>query len=95
LKTGTVSDLIKGTPQVFNDGFEVPGIELVYGMGYLLEVAPHPDYAKNGWIYLHDTERCGDCNEIGQKFKTPVSDNVVVRGRIKDGDGLTSGRSGV
>ena len=25
----SVSDLIKGTPQVFNNGFEVPGIELV------------------------------------------------------------------
>ena len=32
---------IKGTPEV-----------LAVGQGGLLEVAPHPDYNKNGWIYL-------------------------------------------
>lgn len=84
-KNGTLSDLIKGTPQAYNDGFEVPGIKLVYGMGYLLDVVPHPDYAKNGWIYLHYTDRCTDCNEVGRKFKAPVSGNVVVRGRIENG----------
>ena len=25
---------------------------LVYGMGWMLDVALHPEYAKNGWIYL-------------------------------------------
>lgn len=34
-----------------DDGFEVPGILLVYGTGHLLDVAPHPDYTGNGWIY--------------------------------------------
>jgi aldose sugar dehydrogenase len=85
-KDGTVSDLVKGTPQAFDDGFEVPGIKLVYGMGYLMDVAPHPDYGKNGWIYLHYTERCGDCNEAARKSKRPVSGNVVVRARIKNGE---------
>jgi glucose/arabinose dehydrogenase len=85
-KNGTVSDLITGTPRVFDDGFEVPGIKLVYGMGYLLDVAPHPQYEKNGWIYLHYAERCTDCNDAGRKFKSPVSGNVVVRGRIRNGE---------
>ena len=84
-KDGT-SALVKGTPQAFDDGFEVPGIKLVYGMGYVMDVAPHPDYEKNGWIYLHFTERCSDCNEAARKSKRPVSGNVVVRGRIKNGE---------
>lgn len=85
-KDGTTSELIKGTPPVFDDGFEVPGIKLVYGMGYLMDVALHPDYGKNGWIYLHFTERCSDCNEAARKSKRPVSGNVVVRARIKNGE---------
>jgi glucose/arabinose dehydrogenase len=76
--------LIKGTPQVFNDGFQVPGILLVYGMGYLLDVAAHPDYAKNGWIYLSYTERCADCNEASRNSKRPVSMVRLVRGRIRN-----------
>jgi aldose sugar dehydrogenase len=84
-RDGTVSDLIKGTPQAYNDGFEVPGIRLVYGMGYLMDVAPHPDYARNGWIYLHYTDRCSDCNDASRQSKRPVSANAVVRGRIKHG----------
>ena len=85
-KDGSASALIKGTPQAFDDGFEVPGIRLVYGMGYLMDVAPHPDYEKNGWIYLHYSDRCSDCNEAARKSKRPVSGNVVVRGRIKNGE---------
>jgi glucose/arabinose dehydrogenase len=85
-KDGTVSELVKGTPKAFDDGFEVPGIKLVYGMGYVMDVAPHPDYAKNGWIYLHFTERCSDCNEAARKSKRPVSGNVVVRARIRNGE---------
>ena len=83
---GKLSELIKGTPKVFDDGFKVPGIFLVYGMGYLLDVAPHPDYAKNGWIYLSYTERCGDCNKASRDSKRPVSMVTLVRGRIKDGE---------
>jgi aldose sugar dehydrogenase len=85
-KDGSTSELIKGTPQAFDDGFEVPGIRLVYGMGYLMDVAPHPDYEKNGWIYLHYSDRCSDCTEAARKSKRPVSGNVVVRGRIKNGE---------
>jgi glucose/arabinose dehydrogenase len=83
---GKLSAPIRGTPQVFDDGFQVPGILLVYGMGYLLDVAPHPDYARNGWIYLAYTERCTDCNEAARKSKQPASMVVLVRGRIRDGE---------
>lgn len=43
--------------------------------GGLLDVAAHPDYARNGWIYLAYTER-GDAAD--------TSMTVVVRGRIRD-----------
>ena len=49
---GTLSAPIRGTPAAYDDGFEVPGILLTYGIGWLLDVALHPDYAENGWIYL-------------------------------------------
>ncbi len=83
---GRQSDPIRGTPQAFNDGFQVPGILLVYGMGYLLDVTLHPDYAKNGWIYLAFTERCSDCNAASRKSKRPVSMVKLVRGRIRSGE---------
>lgn len=82
---GTQSDPIRGTPRTFNDGFTMPGLLLVYGMGYLLDLAPHPDYAHNGWIYLSYTERCSDCNEATRKSRQPASMVVLVRGRIKGG----------
>lgn len=82
---GKQTTSIKGAPQAFDDGFQVPGILLVYGMGYLLDVAPHPDYAQNGWIYLSYTERCSDCNQAARDSKRPVSMVVLARGRIKDG----------
>src|SRR5262249_29752637 len=83
---GKVSALIRGTPQVYDDGFQMPGLLLVYGMGYLLDLALHPDYAKNGWIYLSYTERCTDCNEATRTSKRPASMVVLVRGRIRNGE---------
>jgi glucose/arabinose dehydrogenase len=73
---GEVSGLITGTPAAFDDGFEEV---LVWGHGWLLDVALHPDYASNGWIYLHHTERCPDCSLLHKSV------NRVVRGRIRDG----------
>lgn len=73
---GTVSELVKGTPEVFDDYIEAV---LVWGHGWLLDVALHPDYAENGWIYLHHTERCADCWFPARSF------NRVVRGRLRDG----------
>ena len=73
---GAVSALITGTPLAFDDGFEQV---LVWGHGWLLDVALHPDYANNGWVYLHHTQRCPDCSLIHKSV------NRVVRGRIRDG----------
>lgn len=84
-RDGTLSPLVQGTPQVFDDGFEAPVIHLVYGQGHLLDVALHPDYATNGWIYLHYTDRCSDCNAASRAAKRPASMNRIVRGRIRDG----------
>ncbi|MBT3483371.1 MAG: secretion protein HlyD, partial [Opitutales bacterium] len=40
---------------------EIKGIPKAWvkGQGGLLEVAPHPDYEKNGWIYLSFSENVG------------------------------------
>ena len=47
----------------FADGerIEIEGIPEVWqrGQGGLFEVAPHPDYAENGWIYLSYSEHTG------------------------------------
>jgi glucose/arabinose dehydrogenase len=84
-KSGEKSELIRGTPQAYDDGFAIPGLKIVYGMGYLLDVRLAPDYAKSGWIYLSYTDRCSDCNAASRQSKRPVSMNALVRGRIKDG----------
>lgn len=83
-REGELSGLIRGTPQAFDDGFQVPGILLVYGSGYLLDVALHPDYARNGWIYLSYTERCSGCNTASAGGQS-VSMVALARGRIEDG----------
>jgi glucose/arabinose dehydrogenase len=71
---GEISALIEGTPAAHDDGMEL--FSLVYGRGWLLDVALHPDYATNGWVYLHFGDRCRDCD---------TSMNKLIRGRIADG----------
>jgi glucose/arabinose dehydrogenase len=71
---GTQSALIEGTPPTHDDGFKV--LSLVYGTGWMLDVALHPEYEQNGWIYLHFGDRCRDCS---------TSMNKLVRGRIENG----------
>jgi glucose/arabinose dehydrogenase len=58
-------------------GAPITGIPKVWVQqdGGLLDVALHPDYAKNGWIYLG----------YSVQGKGQVSATEVVRGRIKDG----------
>jgi glucose/arabinose dehydrogenase len=75
---GSVSEPINGAPIAYDDEFTLYGIP--YGLGWLLDVAPHPDYANNGWIYLHFTDRCPECDNI-----LPTSMNKLIRGRIRDG----------
>jgi glucose/arabinose dehydrogenase len=82
-KDGSTSDYIRGTPPVYDDSTVFLG--QVMGLGWLLDVALHPDYRRNGWIYLHHTDRCSDCNALSRKSKRPVSMNRIIRGRIRDG----------
>lgn len=54
---------VRGTPAVW-----------ARGQGGLLDVVPHPDYARNGWIYLAFSDP-----------KPNGSNTKIVRGRLKDG----------
>jgi len=74
---------IENTPTVYADTGMFLG--QVQGLGWMLEVALHPDYEDNGWVYLHYTDRCSGCNELSKRGNNlPVSMNRVVRGRIED-----------
>ena len=63
-----VNHLVEGTPEVWQ-----------HGQGGLLEVALHPDYANNGWIYLGYSENIG-----AQEDGKDAGMTAIVRGRIKD-----------
>ena len=76
---GEQSALIEGTPET-GGSMDIMGIQ--YGSGWLLDVATHPDYENNGWIYLHYTHICGEsCDEAVMA----ATMNRVDRGRIRDG----------
>jgi glucose/arabinose dehydrogenase len=75
---GQVSTMIQGTPKAYHNEDNPRG-----GVGWMLEVKLHPDYADNGWIYLHFSDRCEDCNNMSRRFNLPASMNKVVRGRIE------------
>jgi glucose/arabinose dehydrogenase len=51
----------------------------MHGQGGLLEVAPHPNYADNGWIYL------GYSSSGGEQDGKKRGITKVVRGKIKGG----------
>ena len=73
---------VEGTPEVWQ-----------HGQGGLLEVALHPDYADNGWVYLSYSENTG-ATENGKE----AGMTTVVRGRIVDGrwlDVSTAGDGGI
>ena len=71
--------LIGGTPKVWDTILSVQGAWL--NLGIMLDVALHPDYQNNGWIYLSHTDRCWlDCGSI-----LPVTMVRVLRGRVTDG----------
>ncbi len=79
---GSVSDLIEGAPTGFGEALELYGLDA--DVGHIMEVALHPDFANNGWVYLHYGHRCADCNEAARESLLPISMNRVIRGRIKD-----------
>ncbi|MEE3327128.1 MAG: PQQ-dependent sugar dehydrogenase [Myxococcota bacterium] len=78
-----LSPPIQGTPRVYTDGV-IRGYTYT-GLGWLLDVAVHPEYAENGWIYLSSGDRCSDCNALSRSTGEPVSMVALVRGRIQDG----------
>jgi aldose sugar dehydrogenase len=54
----------------------LPDTLVVNGQGGLLDVAVHPDYEKNGWVYLSFVE--------GQSKGSPVSGTALIRAKLKD-----------
>ena len=82
-KNGEQSPLIKGTPRVYNDARTAWG--QLMGVGWMFDVAIHPDFANNGWVYIYYGDRCSDCNAASRASGQPVSMNKLVRGRIEDG----------
>ena len=78
---GQVSDSVPGTPITDLDDPAPPEEGGVIITGSLRDVALHPDFADNGWIYLHHTQRCSRC---AQEYNPLTSRNVLVRGRIRD-----------
>ncbi len=63
---------IAGTPEV-----------VYHGQGGMLEVAVHPNYYQNGWIYLGFSDGWREKVKDAKKPKTHTL-TAVVRGRIKD-----------
>jgi glucose/arabinose dehydrogenase len=69
----------RGALWLFRDGQRIGPIEGIpalqhLGQGGLLAVRKHPDYSRNGWIYLTYTEPRGEAGML-----------AIVRGRIRDG----------
>lgn len=81
---GTQSAPVRGTPPVYDDAGSFLG--QVQGLGWMLDVAIHPDYENNGWVYIHHTDRCTDCNDLSRRGDQPVSMNRLIRGRIEAGE---------
>jgi glucose/arabinose dehydrogenase len=78
---GQRSTLIPGAPTGYDDAIGSPFVGLRMGLGWMMDVALHPDYATNGWIYLQYGDRCSSCE---LKYKG-FSMNKLVRGRIVEG----------
>lgn len=80
---GSRSGPILDTPPVYDEN-TYRGAALI-GSGWMLEVALHPRYAEEGWVYLSYGDRCSDCNELSRSTGEPVTMLKIVRGRIRDG----------
>jgi len=81
---GRTAQRVRGTPPAHADAMPFGGQAM--GVGWLLDVALHPDYATNGWIYLSHGDRCSGCNAASRQSGQPVSMNRLVRGRLRDGE---------
>ena len=83
LEAGKEMVRVNGLPKIYSDVL-IGGLTGA-GNGQLLEVKLHPDYEKNGWIYLTYGDRCGGCNERSKESGIDVSMIQIIRGRL-DGD---------
>ena len=81
---GRQAQLVRGTPPAYADARPFGGQAM--GVGWLLDVALHPDYPTNGWIYLSHGDRCLACNAASRQSGQPVSMNRLVRGRLRGGE---------
>ena len=74
-KTGKLSEPVKGTPAVFERQD-----------GGLLDVALHPDYAKNGWIYISYSTVPAGYTPTVEEYKAPnlsaPTMTYVMRGKV-------------
>jgi glucose/arabinose dehydrogenase len=75
-KNGKLSKPIKGVPK---------SVEM--GQGGLMDVSPHPDYAKNGFIYLAINEPIDSHPEKAEGHRGAFT--AIVRGTLKDGAWMT------
>ncbi len=82
---GKQSAPVEGAPVGHQDATEANALGIRVGVGWLLDVAVHPDYERNGWIYLSYGDRCKACNSLSRKSGEPVSMLKVVRGRLAGG----------
>lgn len=64
---GEIGEPVEGTPEV-----------VAMGQGGLLEVAAHPDYAENGWIYLGFSAGAPSIDDANSSM------TKIVRGRIAE-----------
>ncbi|MEL6253566.1 MAG: PQQ-dependent sugar dehydrogenase [Bacteroidota bacterium] len=80
------SKLIEGLPDFSSkDEAFTDSVGLVYGLGYILDVALHPDYEENRWVYISYGDRCKKCNNLSRYYYDGyVSMLRIIRGRIKD-----------
>lgn len=83
---GKQSELIHGLPDISSAkeaGKEATG--LIHGLGWMLDVALHPNYEENGWVYISYGDRCKKCNTWSKaNYAGYISLLKVIRGRIKD-----------
>lgn len=75
---------IEGTPRISGrDGEAVFVAGMDMSNGWMLSVAVHPRYRRNGWVYLAYGEVCDECPRSDLGNPLPPSMTRVVRGRIR------------
>jgi glucose/arabinose dehydrogenase len=80
---GGSRQLVSGTPRFYRDG-KARGTTYT-GNGWLLDIALHPQYVENGWVYLSYGDRCRDCSPASLESGEPVTLVHLIRGRIRNG----------